>query len=221
MQIIDLASWSGFKSLVLTAKSLHLNYADYTDRYEVFAQDGILLYRYILAKDSGDDVVDFETNYKSSANAIPVTLETFVYIDGANKKLKTYDPSVLAAIQQLSFGSTGAEIVKTAEYAIVGRTEVDVPGVTYTVPSGKNFYLAFFGASLASPTVMNVRLKVDNVTKFRLDLGEAGSAGNGSYPLSALSKIATAGQIVKITVETNISKGTAWVGFTGAIIDAS
>lgn len=67
MNEIVVDSWSNFKTLAST-KQLEMNYTEFSNRYEISVNEGILLWHITLIKDSGTDVGDFETNYKSIAN---------------------------------------------------------------------------------------------------------------------------------------------------------
>lgn len=78
MQEMNLTSWSDFKTLV-TSKVLLMQYSVGSNSYEIFAPEaGVFMWHITL--DSGtSDYTDFETNFKSSANApmmiggVPVT----------------------------------------------------------------------------------------------------------------------------------------------------
>lgn len=69
MQIMELQSWSAFKSLV-TAKALLIQYSETPMYYDIFAPEaGVFLWHTTIQKDGGSDQTDFETNYKANANA--------------------------------------------------------------------------------------------------------------------------------------------------------
>jgi len=68
MQRMEISSWSDFKALV-SSKKLLIQYTDTGTNYEVFAPEaGEFLWQTALVKGS-DDATDFETNFKSTANA--------------------------------------------------------------------------------------------------------------------------------------------------------
>jgi len=69
MNMMDIATWADFKSLV-TSKALLIQYSDLGDRYQIYAPEArTFLWHTVLLKDSGSDQTDFETNYKAKANA--------------------------------------------------------------------------------------------------------------------------------------------------------
>jgi hypothetical protein len=68
MQQVNIPSWATFKEL-LQNKALLLQYAEVDDTYLLYAAEaGVFLWHTSLMKDSGEDVCDFETNYKAIAN---------------------------------------------------------------------------------------------------------------------------------------------------------
>jgi hypothetical protein len=69
MQQLNILSWSKYKMLI-ASKKLCLQYADSGDTYVLYApENGELLWHISIPKDGGDDQLDFEANYKDSANA--------------------------------------------------------------------------------------------------------------------------------------------------------
>lgn len=62
-----LTSWPAFKALAAT-KQLGLQYTEFVNRYDVYINEGILVWQISLTKDSGTDVTDFETTYKALSN---------------------------------------------------------------------------------------------------------------------------------------------------------
>lgn len=68
MQLMNVNSWSDFKTLV-TNKVLLMQYSDNGISYEIFAPEAtVFLWTTSLVKGSSD-ATDFENNYKSAANA--------------------------------------------------------------------------------------------------------------------------------------------------------
>jgi len=68
MQIMNIESWNSFKALVNT-KDLLIQYSEDDNYYYIYAPEAsTFLWQITLIKDSGTDVTDFETNFKSSAN---------------------------------------------------------------------------------------------------------------------------------------------------------
>lgn len=69
MIIMPVNTWTSFKTIVIDNKKLDIQFTESSDKYEVFASDaGAFVWNICLLKDSGDDVTDFETNYKDSSN---------------------------------------------------------------------------------------------------------------------------------------------------------
>lgn len=62
-----LTSWSAFKTLAAT-KQLGLQYVEFPTRYDIYINEGVLIWRITLNKDAGDDVIDFESTYKTLSN---------------------------------------------------------------------------------------------------------------------------------------------------------
>lgn len=60
-------NWTDFKTLAIT-KQLGLHYTEYSNRYDIMMNEGVLIWRITLIKDSGTDVTDFETTYKTLSN---------------------------------------------------------------------------------------------------------------------------------------------------------
>lgn len=60
-------TWTAFKSLAIT-KQLGLNYIELETRYDLYANEGVLVWYLSLPKNGGADVLDFENNYKALSN---------------------------------------------------------------------------------------------------------------------------------------------------------
>lgn len=65
--ILPIDTWTAFKALAVT-KQLGLHYVEFADRYELAINEGVLVWTMTLPKDSGVDVIDFETTYKALSN---------------------------------------------------------------------------------------------------------------------------------------------------------
>lgn len=65
--IFVLTSWTAFKILAGT-KQLGFQYIEFPTRYDIYINEGVLVWTICITKDSGDDVTDFETNYKNLSN---------------------------------------------------------------------------------------------------------------------------------------------------------
>jgi len=222
-------TYSGLKSLIL-AKNLLWQYFEYTDRYVPYSRDGAERFESVIYKagfePEGIDPVaeaanltNFETNYKPTANK-RLGFKISGY-DGENvaqvnsdKEVLVHDTDVVTAIGSLTVTGTSADIVCSGEFAFTAKVETDVPGVTYTVTSGKVFYLVAFSVASDSPSPMTYRLKVDNVVKKVIKLGTPGGETNQLiYPVPA--KLAVAGQVIKITYDANFNRGNGWCEFIG------
>lgn len=69
MITITSQNWASFKAIVITAKQLQLQFEETAFCYNIYAfDDASLCWSYTIAKDSGSDQIDFETNYKSKGN---------------------------------------------------------------------------------------------------------------------------------------------------------
>lgn len=67
MEELVLTSWSYFTTLAIV-KQLGLQYIEFSTRYDIYINEGVLVWRISLQKDGGTDVTDFETTYKSLSN---------------------------------------------------------------------------------------------------------------------------------------------------------
>lgn len=62
-QIIEISSWANWKTL-LRIKLLLMKYFDNGILYDLYLEDGIVVWHYSILKDEGANQTDFETNYK-------------------------------------------------------------------------------------------------------------------------------------------------------------
>lgn len=67
MNELIFTSWSAFLTLAAT-KQLGLNYLEFETRYDIFMNEGVLIWRITLLKDGGEDVASFENTYKALSN---------------------------------------------------------------------------------------------------------------------------------------------------------
>lgn len=65
--IVEVESWPSFKEIVITKKQLSLQYGETSEGYSVFAVDGPVIWKTFLKRDYSE-FVDFDANYKSTAN---------------------------------------------------------------------------------------------------------------------------------------------------------
>jgi hypothetical protein len=98
-EILTLASWSSFKSIVLSKKLL-IQYDEAVSSYYIWAYDQNALYNVTILKTSptNPDQVDFETNYKPTANA-PIN------IDPVTVQQTTQLSDTITAIYSLTFNT--------------------------------------------------------------------------------------------------------------------
>lgn len=70
MQLMEINSWSSFKSLIAN-KELSMQYTELEKRYDIYASEGHFMWHCMIEKVSpaSSDQTDFENNYKSNANA--------------------------------------------------------------------------------------------------------------------------------------------------------
>ena len=69
MIAISTTSWTEYKSLVISTKNLPFQYTETAAYYTIYAAEvGVYLWTYVLYKDGGADVTDFEDNYKALGN---------------------------------------------------------------------------------------------------------------------------------------------------------
>jgi hypothetical protein len=114
-----------------------------------------------------------------------------------------------------------SNIIRSGEFAPT-RTETDIPGTTYTVPSGKTFYLTEFIGSFDAQPTLYLRLKKQTggtgsfATVLKMNL-EVSGQGQSAVPYNFQKglEIGYAGDVFKITVEASVAKGIAWSFFAG------
>ena len=118
--------------------------------------------------------------------------------------------------------STFATIFRRAEITVATKTETDLSGVTYTVPAGKNFVLTTINANYDTQSPLYIRLKKQTggagafSTEVRLTVkqhGQDASSTSMTFPYGVY--LATAGDVIKITYESALAKGSLWAAFTG------
>lgn len=79
--LLETTTWEEFKQVTLIQKQLRINYLEYVDRYDIRASD-TERFRIVLRKGTSD-ALDFELNYKSSANSRYDVRTVLVTSDGA------------------------------------------------------------------------------------------------------------------------------------------
>lgn len=68
MILMPINSWDTYKSTVIVAKALMIQYSETSTNYDIYASEDAFVWNISLSKDGGADVTDFETNYKPTAN---------------------------------------------------------------------------------------------------------------------------------------------------------
>lgn len=70
MQVMEVNTWTEFKTLVAT-KLLLMQYTELGSKYDVYASEGLFMWHCSIDKvtPTSSDQTDFETNFKSTANA--------------------------------------------------------------------------------------------------------------------------------------------------------
>lgn len=136
------------------------------------------------------------------------------------------DDDALVALNNIAAGlgvSGSSSVFKKNEASVTVRTEFDLSNTTYTVPSGKKFFLTSFSASYDAQAALYVRLKKQTggsgawETMFRLNM-MSGGQGNStlSYDLGSGINIGDTGDVFKITIESSIAKGSIFASFGGS-----
>jgi hypothetical protein len=110
-----------------------------------------------------------------------------------------------------------SDIQRNAEFSINSKVETDVPGVTYTVTTGKIFYITQFAAASDSPSPVSMRIRVYNgatlVNTIKVNLASNGAWGGHSWPQGVA--FAQSGYTVKATFDPQAAKGSGWAMFAG------
>jgi hypothetical protein len=115
-----------------------------------------------------------------------------------------------------------ATIFRRQEITVATKTETDLPSGSYTVPTGMSFGLTSISANYDTQSPLIIRLKKQTggvgafVTEWRLTLKQHGQDNsNVQFVMPRGILMATAGDVLKLTYESALSKGTLWASFTG------
>ena len=149
-------------------------------------------------------------------------------IGNVTDNLKVIDQAAITVLNSIAIAvgaGTGLSIFKFNEAAVTARTEFDLSGTTYTVPTGKTFVITSFCGSYDAQAALYLRLKKQTggtgawVTQFRMTM-MSGGQGDATTSMNFGSGIAigVAGDVFKLTVESSIAKGTIWGEFSGSEI---
>ena len=180
--------------------------------------EGNVYHQYWTVIKEASDITDFENNFKSTSISVlseDDAISRILYGIQNNTDIINVLNSIL--VQLGGSGTSNVTIIKDAEFSVTTRSEVDITGTSYTVPSNKIFRLTQFGASSDSPSGGIFRLKVYNgVTLLHsIKLVLQANEGSNSFMWPNGVQIATAGNTVKITHESQSAKGTGWCGYAG------
>lgn len=117
---------------------------------------------------------------------------------------------------------TSTGILKQGLATVSAKTEQDLSGSSYTVPSSKTFKLTSITASYDTQTTMIIRLKKQTggaglyATLFQFVLAANGQDVQSftiAVPVGVNIGVAT--DVFKVTYESSLSKGVVWAGYTG------
>jgi hypothetical protein len=152
-------TWTDFKAVAITSKALKIQYAETSVRYYLTAIDGfIALYECEIPKSSpaSTDQSDFETNYKTAANALigptitDITtkkhLDVNAYVTGGNVSFRDN------ASTYFSYSKTALAIAQT-------------PTWTNIASISGNGWIDFVSLAFSGNTI-EVRLTIDGVVQF-------------------------------------------------------
>jgi hypothetical protein len=148
-------------------------------------------------------------------------------IGNVDDQLKVIDEDVAYLLGTIaaSLGAGTGTFLKQNEAAVNSRNKFDLSGTTYTVPTGKTARITFFAGSYDAQAAVYVRIEKQTggvgawVTQLRLNM-MSGGQGNSTLCLDLGSgvDVGTAGDILKITVESSIAKGNVWAGYGGLLL---
>ena len=148
--------WPAFKNFV-SSRNLSIQWLDLIDFYYLKALDGNFSIECMLTQDGGEDVVDFETNFKSKGN-MPVgspspfasktlgTKRLFKRINGISQEVLIGTNEIIFSIPYNWVKITGLEVINGEALDSVSLYVLDTPGGTYsTIP---NYNLNQFGVNV-------------------------------------------------------------------------
>lgn len=218
---LQLTDWESYKALIAN-KGLALQYVEHQKRYELYAGEASMyMWRYNIGKDGGAEQVDFEANYKSSANT-NIAVATEVHI--IDQQVVTVDVITASQPQSYQLIPTGQKMLMMDVVVPAGKkwwiTAWDGSGM------GKGYYEMYdYDNSHATPTVFDALdsltgwAKGDKVTSFTLDTSVKHS-GTASIklvipPMGASDK----GRMIKSYTATDMSNSDEigiWVNGSGS-----
>lgn len=95
MEELILTSWTDFKALAKT-KQVGLQYLEWPTRYDIAINEGVFVWTITLSKDDGDDVIDFENNYKSNSNKSVSSIKPFADATGFRARFQGFNGTATA-----------------------------------------------------------------------------------------------------------------------------
>lgn len=136
--------WTDFKAVVV-ARSLSVQYFEFSDSYSLFLFDGALTSDCTLYKDGGADVLDFEANFKPSGNGIVknnVVVSTSALPTGAaTSALQTTGNSSVSSIDSKT-PALGQALVAASTPVVLPASQITTltPPTTVTANAGTGNY---------------------------------------------------------------------------------
>ncbi len=171
MIIISIDTWTEYKSLVIGAKGLSLQYKENTDNYDIYAFEDGFIWEVSLLKDAGVDVTDFEDNYKAGSN-VPLTQNGKYFVaDAGDFDIQDITGTVslptgasTSALQTTGNTSLGSIDTKLVQLTLNGdRLKVDIP------PGGAGLTDAELRASPVEVDIVSSVLATDAATETKQD----------------------------------------------------
>lgn len=174
MTELVITSWPAFKSLAGT-KQLGLQYIEFPTRYDIYMNEGVLIWVISLSKDSGSDVTDFENTYKALSNRPSFLLGQFRNkynnITGNSTTTVKSGNGVLRGIS-INNNNTGGSIVVYDNTAASGTKmatiEIATPsgGLLSSTGQQSPVYMTFTAEFSTGLTVVTSGSSNNNITVF-------------------------------------------------------
>lgn len=169
-------------------------------------------------------MADFDPNEIDGDDIVIKGASDSTHIGNVSDKLKVIDQDAIDVLNTISLAALPiANIFKKNEATVTSRNETDLPSVTYTVPAGKSFAITTFVASYDFASKMFVRVKKQTggtgpfETLFKMVMMSGGQGdATLSYDFGAGIKIGDPTDVIKITYESSIAKGTLYAEFSGS-----
>jgi hypothetical protein len=118
--------------------------------------------------------------------------------------------------------STFGAIFRRQEISVATKVETDLPSGSYTVPSGKTFVLTSINGNYDTQSPLVIRFKKQTggsgafATEWRLTLKQHGQDNsNVGFQIPYGIVMGAASDVLKLTYESALAKGSLWSSFTG------